>query len=218
MYTKEELASLVAVFQKYPEIYIISDEIYEYINYVGKHESIAQFDEIKDRVIVVNGLAKGFAMTGWRIGYTASTVEIAKGMEKLQGQITSGTNTIAQKATVTALTADLAPSMEMTKEFARRKKRVMELISDIPGVTCTEPDGAFYIFPDMSYYYGKSDGVTTVKDAADLCMYLLNKAHVSSVMGAAFGEPNGIRFSFANSLEKIEEGWARIKKALAELQ
>ncbi|HEX7756088.1 MAG TPA: pyridoxal phosphate-dependent aminotransferase [Niabella sp.] len=218
VYTKEELASLVAVFQKYPEIYIISDEIYEYINYVGKHESIAQFDEIKDRVIVVNGLAKGFAMTGWRIGYTASTVEIAKGMEKLQGQITSGTNTIAQKATVTALTADLAPSMEMTKEFARRKKRVMELISDIPGVTCTEPDGAFYIFPDMSYYYGKSDGVTTVKDAADLCMYLLNKAHVSSVMGAAFGEPNGIRFSFANSLEKIEEGWARIKKALAELQ
>lgn len=218
VYTKEELAGLVAVFQKYPEIYIISDEIYEYINYVGKHESIAQFDEIKDRVIVVNGLAKGFAMTGWRIGYTASTVEIAKGMEKLQGQITSGTNTIAQKATVTALTADLAPSMEMTKEFARRKKRVMELISDIPGVTCTEPDGAFYIFPDMSYYYGKSDGVTTVKDAADLCMYLLNKAHVSSVMGAAFGEPNGIRFSFANSLEKIEEGWARIKRALAELQ
>ena len=218
VYTKEELASLVAVFQKYPEIYIISDEIYEYINYVGKHESIAQFDEIKDRVIVVNGLAKGFAMTGWRIGYTASTVEIAKGMEKLQGQITSGTNTIAQKATVTALTADLARSMEMTKECARRKKRVMELISDIPGVTCTEPDGAFYIFPDMSYYYGKSDGVTTVKDAADLCMYLLNKAHVSSVMGAAFGEPNGIRFSFANSLEKIEEGWARIKKALAELQ
>ncbi|ANH80553.1 aspartate aminotransferase [Niabella ginsenosidivorans] len=218
VYTKEELASLVEVFKKYPDIYIISDEIYEYINYVGRHESIAQFDEIKDRVIVVNGLAKGFAMTGWRIGYTASTVEIAKGMEKLQGQITSGTNTIAQKATVTALTADLAPSMEMTKEFARRKKRVMELISDIPGISCTEPDGAFYIFPDMSYYYGKSDGETTVTNSADLCMYLLNKAHVSSVMGAAFGEPNGVRFSFANSLEKIEEGWARIKKALAALK
>jgi len=218
VYSKEELASLVEVFEKYPNIYIISDEIYEYINYVGRHESIAQFDAIKDRVIVVNGLAKGFAMTGWRIGYTASTVEVAKGMEKLQGQITSGTNTIAQKATVTALTADLTPSMEMTKEFTRRKQRVMELISDIPGITCTEPDGAFYIFPDMSAYYGTSDGTTTVKDSADLCMYLLNKAHVSSVMGAAFGEPNCVRFSFANSLEKIEEGWARIKKALAQLK
>ncbi|MBO9594069.1 MAG: pyridoxal phosphate-dependent aminotransferase [Niabella sp.] len=218
VYSKEELASLVEVFKKHPQVYIISDEIYEYINYVGKHESIAQFDEIKDRVIIVNGLAKGFAMTGWRIGYTASTVEIAKGMEKLQGQITSGTNTIAQKATVTALTADLAPSMEMTKEFTRRKQRVMELISDIPGITCTEPDGAFYIFPDMSAYFGKSDGETTVTNSADLCMYILNKAHVSSVMGAAFGEPNCVRFSFANSLEKIEEGWSRIKKALALLK
>ncbi|MBO9620861.1 MAG: pyridoxal phosphate-dependent aminotransferase [Niabella sp.] len=218
VYSKEELAGLVEVFKKHPNIYIISDEIYEYINYVGQHESIAQFDEIKDRVIVVNGLAKGFAMTGWRIGYTASTVEIAKGMEKLQGQMTSGTNTIAQKATVAALTADLAPSVEMTKEFTRRKQRVMELIKDIPGVTCTEPDGAFYIFPDMSYYYGKSDGETTIINSADLCMYLLNKAHVSSVMGAAFGEPNGVRFSFANSLEKIEQGWERIKKALAVLK
>ncbi|MCD2421186.1 pyridoxal phosphate-dependent aminotransferase [Niabella pedocola] len=218
VYTKDELASLVEVFKKHPQIYIISDEIYEYINYVGKHESIAQFDEIKDRVIIVNGLAKGFAMTGWRIGYTASTVEIAKGMEKLQGQITSGTNTIAQKATVTALTADLAPSIEMTKEFTRRKQRVMELISDIPGITCTEPDGAFYIFPDMSAYFGTSDGETTVTNSADLCMYILNKAHVSSVMGAAFGEPNCVRFSFANSLEKIEEGWSRIKKALALLK
>ncbi|SDC13817.1 pyridoxal phosphate-dependent aminotransferase [Niabella drilacis] len=218
VYSKEELASLMEVFKKHPQIYIISDEIYEYINYVGQHESIAQFDEIKDRVIVVNGLAKGFAMTGWRIGYTASTVEVAKGMEKLQGQMTSGTNTIAQKATVTALTADLAPSMEMTREFTRRKQRVMDLISDIPGITCTEPDGAFYIFPDMSAYYGKSDGEITIKDSADLCMYILNKAHVSSVMGAAFGEPNCVRFSFANSLEKIEEGWARIKKVLALLK
>ncbi|AHF14971.1 pyridoxal phosphate-dependent aminotransferase [Niabella soli] len=218
VYSKEELAGLVEVFKKHPNIYIISDEIYEYINYVGKHESIAQFDAIKDRVILVNGLAKGFAMTGWRIGYTASTVEIAKGMEKLQGQMTSGTNTIAQKATVAALTQDLAPSVEMTKEFTRRKQRVMELIKDIPGISCTEPDGAFYIFPDMSYYYGKSDGETTIANSADLCMYLLNKAHVSSVMGAAFGEPNGVRFSFANSLEKIEQGWERIKKALAALK
>lgn len=218
VYTKEELAAFTEVFKKHPQVYIISDEIYEYINYVGKHESIAQFDDIKDRVIIVNGLAKGFAMTGWRIGYTASTVEIAKAMEKLQGQMTSGTNTIAQKSTIMALTGDLKPSEEMSREFTRRKKRVMELVSEIPGVTLTEPDGAFYIFPDMSAYYGKSDGENTIKDSADLCMYLLNKAHVSSVMGAAFGEPNGVRFSFANSLEKIEEGWSRIKKALADLK
>ncbi|MFT3902003.1 MAG: pyridoxal phosphate-dependent aminotransferase [Niabella sp.] len=218
VYSKEELAALAEVFKKHPGIVIISDEIYEYINYVGKHESIAQFAEIKDQVVVVNGLSKGFAMTGWRIGYTASTLDISKGMEKLQGQFTSATCSIAQKAAVTALTTDLTPSFEMAKEFARRKVRVMELIKDIPGVSCSEPEGAFYIFPDMSSYYGKSDGENVIKDSADLCMFILNKAHVSSVMGAAFGEPNCVRFSFANSIEKIEEGWARIKAALATLK
>ncbi len=217
VYSHEELAGLAEVFKKHPQITIIADEIYEYINYVGSHASIAGFDELKDRVILVNGLSKGFAMTGWRIGYTASTVEIAKAMEKLQGQITSATCSIAQKAAVTALTTDITPSLEMTKEFARRRKRVLELLKEIPGIHCNEPEGAFYVFPDMSSYYGKKDGEEVIKDSADLCMYLLNKAHVSSVMGAAFGEPNCVRFSYANSLENIEKAWDRIKNALAKL-
>lgn len=218
VYTRAELEGLVNVFRKYPNITIISDEIYEYINFVGAHESIAQFDDIKERVVIVNGLSKGFAMTGWRLGYTASSVEIAKACEKIQGQFTSGTNSITQKAAVTALTTDLKPTMEMVEEFTRRKKRVLELVKEVPGIECPEPDGAFYIFPDVSSYYGKSDGNTTIHTSGDFCMYLLNTAHVSSVMGEAFGDPECVRFSFANSLEKIEEAWARIKKALAELK
>ena len=218
VYSKDELQDLVTVFKKYPGIYILSDEIYEYISFVGKHESIAQFDEIKDRVIIVNGLSKGFAMTGWRLGYIAANAEVAKACEKVQGQFTSGANSIAQKAAVVALTTDLRPSMEMTKEFARRRARVLEIVKDIPGIICSEPDGAFYIFPDVSSYYGKSDGKTIIKNAADFSMYLLNTAHVSSVMGDAFGEPKCVRFSFANSMEKIEEGWKRIKMALARLK
>lgn len=218
VYSKDELQDLVTVFKKYPGIYILSDEIYEYINFVGKHESIAQFDEIKDRVIIVNGLSKGFAMTGWRLGYIAANAEVAKACEKVQGQFTSGANSIAQKAAVVALTTDLRPSLEMTKEFARRRARVLEIVKDIPGIICSEPDGAFYIFPDVSSYYGKSDGKTIIKNAADFSMYLLNTAHVSSVMGDAFGEPKCVRFSFANSMEKIEEGWKRIKMALAQLK
>jgi len=218
VYTRAELEGLVNVFLKYPNITIISDEIYEYINFVGAHESIAQFEDIKDRVVIVNGLSKGFAMTGWRLGYTASSVEIAKACEKIQGQFTSGTNSITQKAAVTALTTDLKPTMEMVEEFTRRKKRVLELVKEVPGIECPEPDGAFYIFPDVSSYYGKSDGNTTIHTSGDFCMYLLNTAHVSSVMGEAFGDPECVRFSFANSLEKIEEAWARIKKALANLK
>jgi len=228
VYSREELASFAEVLKKFPEIYIISDEIYEYINFVGidhtigsemgKHESIAQFDEIKDRVIIVNGLSKGFAMTGWRLGYIAANTEVAKACEKVQGQFTSGPNSIAQKAAVTALTTDLHPTRAMTKEFARRRARVLELVAEIPGLICSEPDGAFYIFPDVSAYYGKSDGDSVIANANDLCMYLLNKAHVSSVMGDAFGEPNCVRFSFANSMEKIEEGWKRIGEALAKLK
>jgi aspartate aminotransferase len=218
VYSKEELASLAEVFKKHPQIYVISDEIYEYINFVGKHESIAQFAEIKDRVIIVNGLSKGFAMTGWRLGYIAANAEVAKACEKIQGQFTSGANSIAQKAAVVALTTDLRPSMEMVKEFTRRRQRVLELVREIPGITCTNPDGAFYIFPDVSSYFGKTDGETTIKNSQEFCMYLLNKAHVSSVMGEAFGEPNCVRFSFANSMEKIEEGWKRIKVALAKLK
>ena len=218
VYSKEELAGLAEVFKKHENIAIISDEIYEYINYVGAHESIAQFDDIKDNVIIVNGMSKGFAMTGWRIGYTASTPEIAKAMEKLQGQFTSGTCSIALKASIAGLLEDLAPTHEMSKKFTERKKRTLELVSDIPGLKCAEPDGAFYIFPDLSVYYGKKDAEgNEIKDSADLCMYILNTAHVSSVMGAAFGEPNCVRFSFANSIENIEKAWARVKEALGKL-
>lgn len=218
VYSKAELEALANVFRKHPHVFILADEIYEYINFVGKHESIAQFPDLKDRVIIVNGLSKGFAMTGWRLGYIAAHEEIAKACEKIQGQFTSATCSITQKAAVTALTTDLRPSLEMTREFTRRKKRVMELVKDIPGIICSEPDGAFYIFPDMSYYFGKSDGQTTIQNAADLSMYLLNTAHVSSVMGDAFGEPRCVRFSFANSLPNIERAWVRIKEALAKLK
>lgn len=225
VYSKEELQSLAVVFKKHPQIFILSDEIYEYINYTGKpagqaggHHSLAEFEDIKERVVVVNGLSKGFAMTGWRLGYIAADVEIAKACEKVQGQFTSGANSITQKAAVTALTTDLRPTMEMVKEFTNRRKRVLELVSEIPGLYCSEPDGAFYVFPDMSLYFGKTDGVSVINNAGDLSMYLLNRAHVSSVMGDAFGEPKCVRFSFANSMKNIEEGWRRIKEALAKLQ
>ncbi len=217
-YTKPELEALVNVFRKHPNIYIISDEIYEYINFVGQHESIAQFEDIRDRVIIVNGLSKGFAMTGWRLGYIAASAEVARACEKIQGQFTSGTNSITQKAAVTALTADLRLTKEMTEEFDRRKKRVLELVGEIPGIECPEPDGAFYIFPDVSSYYGKTDGNTVIHTSGDFCMYLLNTAHVSSVMGEAFGDPDCVRFSFANSLPRIEEAWKRIREALAKLK
>jgi aspartate aminotransferase len=217
-YSKDELAALAEVFKKYPNIFIISDEIYEYINFVGKHESIAQFSDLKERIIIVNGLSKGFAMTGWRLGYTASSVLLAKAMEKLQGQFTSGTCSITQKAAVTALTTDLRPSFEMTKEFTKRRSRVLEIVNNITGFKTVAPDGAFYIFPDVSYYYGKTNGTTTITNASDFCMYLLNTAHVSSVMGDAFGEPQCVRFSFANSIENIEKAWVRIQDALSKLK
>ena len=218
VYNKQELEALVEVFRKHPNIFIISDEIYEYINFIGKHESIAQFSDLKDRIIIVNGLSKGFAMTGWRLGYIAASVEVAKACEKLQGQFTSGTNSITQKAAVVALTTDLKPSYEMVEEFTRRRKKTMELVKEIPGIKCFEPEGAFYIFPDVSSYFGKSDGTETIKNSADFSMYLLNTANVSSVMGDAFGDPACVRFSFANSMQNIEKAWARIKTALAKLK
>ncbi len=218
VYSYDELKSLADVFAKHPEIFIISDEIYEYINFVGKHESIAQFDAIKNQVIIVNGLSKGYAMTGYRLGYIAANVDVAKGCEKLQGQFTSGTNAVTQRAAIDALIGDQAPTIAMTKEFERRKKRVLELVSEIPGWKLAEPDGAFYVFPQVSYYFGKSDGINVINDADDLCMYLLNVAHVSTVTGRAFGTPDCIRLSFANSLEKIEEAYKRIKAALAKLK
>ncbi len=217
VYSKEELKGLAEVFNKYPNVYIMSDEIYEYINFVGRNESIAQFDIIKDRVIIVNGLSKGFAMTGWRLGFIAAHTEIARACEKIQGQFTSGTNAIAQRAAIVALNSDLAPSMEMVKAFVQRKNRVMELVKDIPNINCSTPEGAFYIFPRMDYYFGKKDGEAVIENADDLSMYFLNKGHVSTVTGKAFGEPNCIRISFANSMENIEKGFAKIKTALGKL-
>ncbi len=217
VYSQEEMEGLANVFRKYPNVTILADEIYEYINFVGKHVSIAQFGDLKDRVVLINGLSKGFAMTGWRFGYIAAHADIAKACEKLQGQFTSATCSITQKAAVEALTGDLRPSMAMTEEFTRRRARTLELVSAIPGMKCNAPEGAFYVFPDVSAYYGKTDGTTTIQNAADFSMYLLNTAHVSSVMGDAFGEPLCVRFSFANSMTNIERAWERIAAALAKL-
>ena len=219
VYTKNELEELAKVFQKHPGIFIISDEIYEYINFAhdngGGHQSIAQFDYLRDRVIVVNGLSKGFAMTGWRLGYIAATLEIAKACEKIQGQFTSGTNSIAQRAAITALDSSLSSTYEMVKQFKERKQRVMELLKGFPALKYTEPDGAFYIFPEVKSYFGKKAGDEIINNASDLCMYLLNVSHVSTVTGDAFGEPDCIRISFANNMENIEEGFNRIKKGLS---
>ena len=218
VYSKDELEGLANVLRKFPNVYIIADEIYEYINFVGKHESIAQFNDLKERIILINGLSKGFAMTGWRLGYIAANVDVAKACEKLQGQFTSATCSITQKAAVVALTTDLKPSMEMAEEFTRRRAKVMEIIKNVPGIKCSEPEGAFYIFPDVSSYYGKSDGENVITNSADFSMYLLNTAHVSSVMGEAFGEPKCVRFSFANSMVNIERAWVRVIDALAKLK
>ncbi|MEO7264577.1 MAG: pyridoxal phosphate-dependent aminotransferase [Ferruginibacter sp.] len=219
VYSRAELSALAEVFAKHPGIFIMADEIYEHIIFEAKHESIAQFENIKDRVILVNGLSKGFAMTGWRLGYIAASEQVAKACDKVQGQFTSGANAISQRAAITALTGDLRPTQAMVEEFKKRRARVMELIKEIPGVECTEPPGAFYIFPDVHTYFGKQTPAgENIANADELCMYLLNTAHVSVVTGKAFGEENCIRISFANSLENIEKGFKKIKDALASLK
>jgi aspartate aminotransferase len=218
VYSKDELTALAEVFKKHPHVFIMSDEIYEYINYESGHESIAQFDFLKDRVILINGLSKGYAMTGWRLGYIAANATIAKACEKIQGQVTSGATAITQRAAIVALTGDMKPTAAMVEEFTKRRQRVMELLKEIPDIFCSEPQGAFYVFPQVNQYFGKADGDSTIENADDLCMYLLNKAHVSTVTGSAFGEPNCIRISFANSLENIEKGFTKIKDALARLK
>ena len=217
VYTKEELAGLAEVFRRYPDVYIMSDEIYEYINYTGKHESIAQFADLKDRTIIINGLSKGFAMTGYRLGYMAAHPVIIKACDKLQGQFTSGPNAVTQRAAITALNGSLIPTQEMVQAFTQRRQRILSLLQEIPGIICPEPDGAFYVFPSLSNYFGKKDGDTILANADDLCMYLLNSAHVSTVTGRAFGEDTSIRISFANSIEKIEQGVQKMKEALEKL-
>jgi aspartate aminotransferase len=218
VYSKAELEVLAEVFRKHPKVLIISDEIYEYINFVGKHESIAQFEDLKDRIIIINGLSKGYAMTGYRLGYIAADPAIVKACEKLQGQYTSGANAVTQRGAIEALTGDLKPSLEMNVEFTKRRARMLELLKSIPGVSIAEPDGAFYVFPVVNEYFGKKVGEELIKDADDLCMYLLNTAHVSTVTGRAFGEPDCIRISFANSMSKIEEAMSRITKAMGALK
>lgn len=217
VYTKNELRALADVFMRHPKVFIISDEIYEYINFGSGHESIAQFTELRDRIIIINGLSKGFAMTGYRLGYIAAHPDVAKACEKLQGQFTSGANAITQRAAIVALTGDLRPTMEMKDEFTRRRERILQLIGEIPNIECACPDGAFYIFPTVSSYFGKKNGEEVIKDADDFCMYLLNTAHVSVVTGRAFGDPECVRISFANSMQNIEKGMQRIKDALSKL-
>jgi aspartate aminotransferase len=214
VYSKAELAGLVSVFERYPNITIISDEIYEYINYNGQHESIAQFDSIKDRVVVVNGFSKGYAMTGWRLGYIAACKELAVACEKFQAQFTSGTNSIAQRAAVAALLGDTQPSMDMVKAFKERKDYVIKALAGINGIQINNPDGAFYAFPDVSSFFGKKDGDHVITNAEDVAMYLLHKGHVTVVDGAAFGSPNNIRISFATSMDNLIEACKRIQYAL----
>jgi aspartate aminotransferase len=218
VYSATELTALAEVFRRHPDVLILSDEIYEYINFVGGHQSIAAFEDLRDRVIILNGLSKGYAMTGYRLGWIAAPTPIVKACEKLQGQITSGTNAVTQRGAITALTGDMSPTLAMNAEFARRRARILELLNAIPGVRVAEPDGAFYVFPVVKEYFGKSDGVNDIRDADDLCMYLLNTAHVSTVTGRAFGEPECIRLSFANGMAKIEAALDRISRAMARLR
>ena len=218
VYTRTELQALARVFEKHPQVYILSDEIYELINFMGKHEGIAQFESIRERVIIINGVSKGYAMTGWRVGYLAAHLEIAKACTKLQGQFTSGTNSIAQQATIAAMDADPANTYPMLEKFRERRDLVLSLMKNIPGVITNKPEGAFYVFPNVKHYFGKTDGETKVNDASELCMYLLNKANVALVPGDAFGDPECIRFSYATSNQLLIEAIDRIKKALALLK
>ena len=218
VYSKDELAALAKVFEKHPNIYILSDEIYEHINFVDKHESIAQFPSIKDRVIIVNGFSKAFAMTGWRLGYIAANKEIAAANDKLQGQTTSGTCSIAQRAGIVAYEQGLDTVNEMKKAFARRRQLVYDLLKDIPGVKTNLPEGAFYFFPEISSFFGKKDADgNVIKNSADLALYLLNVGHVATVGGDSFGNDNYIRLSYAASDESLVEALRRIKEALGKL-
>ena len=218
VFTKEELEGLARVVAKHPQITIISDEIYEHINFAGKHESIAQFDFIKDRVVIVNGFSKGYAMTGWRLGYIAAPLPIAKACVKIQGQFTSGANSIAQRAAITALNGDTQPTKDMTAAYLRRRNLVVDLMGKIDGIRINNPQGAFYIFPDVSAYFGKSDGKTTIETSYDFAMYLLNEKHVSVVDGEGFGAPDCIRISFAAADEDLIEAIKRIGEACAALK
>jgi len=217
VFTKEELLPLAEVILQHDNVVVVADEIYEHINYTGAHASIGAIPGMLDRTVTVNGMAKGFAMTGWRVGYIGAPLWLAKACNKVQGQFTSANCGIAQRAALTGLTTDLAPTIAMGQEYLRRRDFVKELLDEIPGFKTNVPQGAFYFFPDISEYFGKSDGQNTINNASDLSMYMLDHAHVSVVTGEAFGDPNCIRLSYAASEEDLREAIKRIKEALAKL-
>jgi aspartate aminotransferase len=218
IYTEAELRAIAEVLIKYPQIYIISDEIYEYINFEGKHFSIAQIPELYSRTLIINGLSKAYAMTGWRLGYMAGSLEIIKACETMQSQFTSGPNSITQRAAIAALLGTSAPTQAMVQQFLERRNYLVAALNNIPGIKCNNPAGAFYVFPDISYYFGKSFGEHTINNALDFCMYLLHDAHVSCVTGQAFGNDNCIRLSYATSLDNLKAAIAQIQSSLDKLQ
>ena len=217
VYSAEEMEGLAEVLRRYPDIVVIADEIYEHINYVGAHASIAACPGMKDRCAVINGVSKAYAMTGWRIGFVAAQLALAKGISKLQGQYTSGPCSISQKAAAFAFAADQTPVEEMRLAFERRKELIVRLAREIPGFEVNNPDGAFYLFPKISSFFGKTDGTTTIHDSNDFALYLLEAAHVAGVGGASFGDPDCYRLSYATSDENIVEAMQRIKAACARL-
>ncbi len=218
MYTLDELTALANVLKKYPNIIVLSDEIYDMISYGQKHASMAQVEGMQDRVVVANGMSKGYAMTGWRMGYVCAPMDIAKAINKLQGQMTSGICTITQAASIAALTAGNEASEKMTAEFKRRRDLVFDLLSDIPGLKVNKPAGAFYFFPNVESFLGKSFNGKVIKDSSDLAMYLLLEGHVATVAGSAFGAEGYIRLSYATSEENLREAVRRMKKALLDLK
>jgi aspartate aminotransferase len=215
VYSKEELRALADVLQKHPNIYVVSDEIYEHINFVGGHYSMAQFDDMYDRTITVNGVSKAFAMTGWRIGYIGAPSVIARACNKIQGQVTSGANCIAQRAVITALEADPSRVQYMVDEFKERRKLILNLLNEIDGFKTNEPEGAFYVFPNISAFFGKTIKGKTINNAGDMAIFLLEEALVATVTGEAFGNPDCIRISYAASQKEITEAVRRIKTALS---
>lgn len=217
VYSKEELRALAEVLERHERVLVLSDEIYEHINYIGRHESIAQFESVRDRVVVINGVSKAYAMTGWRIGYIAGPEWIVKGCNKLQGQYTSGPCSVSQKAAEAAYNGPQDCVEEMRRAFERRRDLIVRLARAIPGLEVNHPQGAFYLFPRCSSYFGKTDGERVIKDSMDLAMYLLEVGHVATVGGAAFGDPDCIRMSYATSDENIEEALRRMGEALARL-
>lgn len=218
VYSKEELAALAAVLAKHERVIVIADEIYEHINYIGKHESIAQFEEIKDRVVIINGVSKAYAMTGWRIGFIAGPEWIVKGCNKLQGQYTSGPCSVSQKAAEAAYTGSQECVEVMRRAFERRRDLIVELAKEIPGLEVNKPQGAFYLFPKCSSYFGKKDGDRVIRTSTDLALYLLEVGHVATVGGDDFGSPECFRMSYATSDENIKEAMKRIKEALSRLK